>query len=116
MAELEMEGAEIVLHLSQTEKLEAVHGDLREPLSAVRSVEVLEDAHGPADHGFKVGLRLPGHAEVATVYSDDRKIFAAVHHNTAKGVRVVFEGAKYDEWIVGSADPESLKARIEAGL
>ncbi|NNN13528.1 MAG: hypothetical protein HKL81_07280 [Acidimicrobiaceae bacterium] len=114
MAELRIEGADLVLHLSRLEELEAVHGDLRVPLSSVRFVEVLEDAHEPADQGFKVGERLPGYSEVASVHTDGRKIFAAVHHDTPRGVRVVLESAPYDEWIVGSADPESLKARIDA--
>ena len=56
------------------------------------AIEVLEDAHEPADHGFKVGERLPGVSEVATVRSEGRKIFAAVHHDTPRGVRVSFEG------------------------
>lgn len=113
MAELLVEGDELVLHLSGTEKLEAVHGDLRAPRSTVRSVDVLSDAHEPADHGFKVGERLPGYSEVATVRSDGQKIFAVVHHDTPRGVRINFEGADYDAWIVGSPDPESLKQQIE---
>ena len=114
MAELGVEGDELVLHLGRLEKLESVHGDLRAPRSAVRSVEVLDDAHEPADHGFKVGERLPGHSEVAVVRARGQKLFAAVHHDTPRGVRVNFEGTGYDAWIVGSADPEALKARIEA--
>ncbi len=113
MAELLVEGDELVLHLSQVEKLEAVHGDLRAPRSAVRSVEVLEDAHEPADHGWKVGERLSGYSEVAVVRTGGQKLFAVVHHDTPRGVRIDFDGADYDAWIVGSKDPESLKRRIE---
>ena len=113
MAELRVEGDELVLHLSGTEKLEAVHGDLRAPRSAVRSVEVLDDAHEPADRGFKVGERLPGYSEVAIVRAGGQKLFAVVHHDTPRGVRIDFDGTDYDAWIVGSADPESLKQRIE---
>lgn len=113
MAELLVEGDELVLRLSRTEKLEAVHGDLRAPRSAVRSVEVLEDAHGPADHGLKEGERLPGHSEVAIVRTGGQKLFAVVHHDTPRGVRVDFDGTGYDAWIIGSADPESLKRQIE---
>ena len=51
MAVLRIEDGELALHLSAAEKVGAVHGDLRIPLSAVRRVEVLEDAHEPADHG-----------------------------------------------------------------
>lgn len=112
MAELTIEGDELVLHLSRLERLEAVHGDLRAPRAAVRSVEVLEDAHEPADHGFKVGERLPGYSEVAVVRARGQKVFAVVHHDTPRGVRVSFDGLDYDAWIVGSEDPEGLAARI----
>lgn len=113
MAELEIDGDELVRHLSRTEKLESVHGDLRAPRSAVSSVEVLEDAHGPADHGFKVGERLPGVSEVAVVRAGGEKIFAAVHHHTPRGLRIAFDSGGYDAWIVGCTDPEAEKARIE---
>jgi hypothetical protein len=113
MAELSVEGAELVLHLGPAEKLESVHGDLRAPLAAIRSVEVLEDAHEPADHGFKVGERLPGVSEVATLHTEGRRLFAAVHHDTPRGIRVNFDGTRYDAWIVGCADPESVKRQID---
>jgi hypothetical protein len=60
MAELQIEDSELALHLSTAEKVGAVHGDLRVPLSAVRRVEILADAHEPADHGIKLGTRIPG--------------------------------------------------------
>jgi hypothetical protein len=112
MAELQVQGGELVLHLSGAEKAEAVHGDLRVPLSAVRDIEIMEDAHEPADHGFKVGMRLPRVAEVAVVRAGGRKIFAAVHHDTPRGVRVLLQGTSYDEWIVGCADPEAVAAAL----
>jgi uncharacterized protein len=113
MAQVLVEGDELVLHLSGAEKLEAVHRDLRAPRSAVRSGEILEDAHEPADHGFKVGERLPGYSEVAAVRTGGQRLFAVVHHDTPRGVRINFDGAEYDAWIVGSPDPESLKRQIE---
>lgn len=113
MAELEVEGTDLVLHLTTAEKLEALHSDLKVPLTAVRGVEVLDDAHGPADSfGFKTGTRIPGVVEVATVRTSGQKIFAAVHRDTPRGVRVVLEGSDYDEWIVGSPDPEALVAGL----
>jgi hypothetical protein len=112
MAELRVEDGELVLHLSGVERVDSVHGDLRVPLSAVRGVEVLDDAHRPADVGFKVGTRIPGVVEVATVRGRGRKIFAAVHHDTPRGVRVVLEGADHGEWPVGCADPEAVAAGL----
>jgi hypothetical protein len=114
MAELLVEGGELVLHLSKAEKAEAVHGDLRVPLSAVRGLEVLDDAHGPAGFraGMKIGTRLPGVIEVGIVQGLHRRLFAAVHHDTPRGIRVRLQGAAFDEWIVGSADPEAVVARL----
>lgn len=114
MAELKVEGAELVLHLSLGEKVGAVHGEPRAPLSAVRRLEVLDNAHEPADHGWRVGERLPGVVEVGTIYDDGRRIFAAVHHSTPRGVMVLFQGADHDEWIVGCADPEAVVASLKA--
>jgi uncharacterized protein len=114
MAELQLAGSELVLHLSGAEKAEAVHGDLRVPLSAVRDVEVIDDTHSwtKIGAGLKVGMRLPGVASVATVHGHGEKVFVAVHRDTPRGVRVHLEGAPWDEWIVGCADPEAVAATL----
>jgi uncharacterized protein len=114
VAELQLEGGELVLHLSGAEKAEAVHGDLRVPLSAVRGVEVVDDAHGwtGIGVGLKVGMRVPGVATVATVRGHGEKMFIAVHRDTPRGVRVRLDGAPWDEWIVGCADPEAVAATV----
>ena len=112
MAELAIEGDDLVLELSRREKLEGIHGDLRVPLSAVTLVEVLDDAHRAADIlGVKAGTRIPGVVEVGTVLGA-RKIFAAVHRDTPRGIRVSLTGAAQDEWIVGCADPEAVAASL----
>jgi hypothetical protein len=126
MAELEIEGDELVLRLSTLESVEGVHGSLRVPLAAVSGVEILENAHDPADRGLKIGARIFGVLEVGTFLSS-RKAFAAVHHDTPRGVRVVLSkgtdgsgatggpgapGGSYDEWIVGCADPEAVVVRL----
>jgi hypothetical protein len=114
MADLRIDGNQLVLHLSAVEKLEGVHGDLRAPLSAVRGVEVLDDAHGPVGvhAGIKIGTRIPGVVEVGVVQGRDRRLFAAVHRDTPRGLRVRFEGTDFDEWIVGCADPEAVAAGL----
>lgn len=114
MAELTIETDELVLRMSRLEKLESLHGDMRVPVSAVRMVEVLDNAHEPADHGLKVGERLPGVSEVATIHTVGKSIFAVVHRETPRGVRIVLEGAAQDEWIIGCPDPEAVKSRIDA--
>lgn len=114
MAELAVENDELVLHLSGAEKAESLHRDLRVPLSAVTSIQVLEDAHGAADHpGLKAGTRLPGVVEVASIRTADGKIFAAIHRATPRGVRVLLHEGSYDEWIVGCPDPEAVVAALK---
>jgi uncharacterized protein len=112
MAKLRVDGGELVLELSIGEKLLGVHGNQKVPLSAVKHYEVLENAHEPADHGFKVGERIPGVSEIGTVYGDGKKLFAVVNHDTPRGLRIAFEGARFDEWIVGCSDPESVAAEL----
>lgn len=112
MAELQVEEGELHLRLTLGEKAGGVHGDLRVPLSSVRSVEVLDDAHSPVDHGIKIGERIPGMVEIGTVLHEGRRIFAAVHHKTPRGVRVVLQDSPYAEWVVGCEDPESVVRQL----
>jgi hypothetical protein len=118
MAELHVEDDELVLHLTTAEKVEGVHGDLRVPFSAIRGVEVLDDAHASVGirAGAKVGTRIPGIIEVGSVLGRKKRIFAAVHHDTPRGVRVRLDGSSYDEWIVGCADPEAVVASLSPAL
>jgi len=109
MAEITVDGDELVVRLRAVEKMEAVHGEVRVPLSSVKMVEVLDDAIG-AVPGFRVGTGIPGSVAIGTFTSREAKIFAVVHHDTPRGVRVDLEGAQFDELIVGCDDPESVAA------
>jgi hypothetical protein len=115
MAELRVEGDELVLALSAIEKAESIHGDIGVPLSAVREVEVLDDVIH-AVHGLKLpGTRWPGRFAIGTfVGLKGNKTFAVVHHDTPRGVRVRLDGVAHDEFVVGCGDPESVKSRITA--
>jgi hypothetical protein len=112
MAELRVEGSDLVLHLTGAEKVEGVHGDLRVPLSQVRGVEILDDAHAPVGirAGIKIGTRIPG--VIGTVQGAHKRLFAAVHHGTPRGLRIRLDGSSYNEWIVGCPDPEAVAASL----
>jgi hypothetical protein len=111
MAELIIEGEDLVVRLSTVERLEAVHGEVRVPFASIKTVEVLDDAMG-AIHGIRVGTGIPGSVAIGTFSSRTAKIFAVVHHDTPRGVRVTLEGDHFDELIVGCPDPEAVAASL----
>lgn len=112
MAELTWQAQELVLHLDRVEQVEALHGELRFPASAVQHVEVLEDALS-AVHGVRApGTGFPGMVAVGTYRHDGGKSFAVIHHDTPRGVRVALQGADFTELIVGCTEPETVAARI----
>ena len=115
MAELTVENDQLVLKLSAVEKAEAVHGDLQAPISEVQKVEIINDAIEMTriKTGFKVGMREPGYASVATVRRPGYKAFVAVHHDTPNAIRVTLKGDSYNEWVVSVADPESVVASLK---
>jgi hypothetical protein len=100
VAELQLEGAELVLHLSGAEKAEAVHGDLRVPLSALRGVEVLDDAHSwtGIGVGFKVGMRVPGVATVATVRGHGVSELSRDSRTTGLRLLTLLHDARIEPW------------------
>ncbi len=45
---------------------------------------------------------------MGTFKSGDGNLFATVHHQTPRGVKVTLMGAPYDALIIGTADPEAV--------
>ena len=109
MAELLRDGDSLVLKLTTLEKVEGIHGEIRVPVSAVQSVEVLDDAIH-AVHGLKMpGSEIPGVFAMGTFVSGQGTIFAMVHHHTKRGLRVRLSGQSYMALIVGLDDPEQVR-------
>ena len=114
MAELHREGEELVVTLSTAEKAEALHGDIRVPMSSVQDVEVVDDAvHAVNAFSKSVGSAWPGRFVIGTFRSDGTKAFAVVHHDTPRGVRVGLSGANFDQLLVGCDDPERVARSLE---
>lgn len=112
MAELVREDDSLVLRMSVAEKVEGVHGDIHVPVSAVQSVTVLDDVIH-AVHGLKMpGSRLPGVFAMGTFVSHEGTVFAIVHHQTKRGLKVKLTGASYDALIIGHDDPEALVSSL----
>lgn len=77
MAKLSVEGDDLVLSLSPPEKLLALHGNVRVPLSAVRSL-ALEPRAWSAMRGVRLGTSIPGLLFYGTRRHVDGKDFGAV--------------------------------------
>ncbi|MFZ0995512.1 MAG: hypothetical protein WAO09_05990 [Candidatus Dormiibacterota bacterium] len=104
-----------MVELSRLEKAEAVHGDVRVPLSSVRDVEVVDQ---PLDliHGVKLpGTGIPGRTAVGTWISPDGRTFAVEHH-ASRGVVLRLEGQTYQQLIVGCDQPEDVAASLRAAI
>jgi hypothetical protein len=111
MADLEVEGNELVLHLRAIEKAEGAHGDIRLPLSAVTAVRSVGDPW-PELRGIRApGTGLPNVIALGTRRGKFGKDFAAVH---GKGPAVVveLEGADYSRLVVTADDAAARASSI----
>jgi hypothetical protein len=112
VAEVQIDGTELVLHLRALEKAEGAHGDIRVPLSAVTAVRAVDDPW-PELRGIRApGTGLPNVIAVGTRRGKFGKDFAAVH---GKGPAVVveLEGVDYERLIV-TLDDAPARARTIA--
>ena len=114
MAELLIDGDELVVSLTGLERAESLHGDIRISTSAVTSVEVVDDAIHTV-HGFRApGTGIPGRVAVGTYRSRGSKLFAVVHHDATRGVHVRLTGADFSELVIGTDAAEEVVARVRA--
>ncbi len=111
MAECVIVNQQLVVKLSTKEKLEAVHGDVSVPLSSVCTVDVVENTLDFI-HGIRVGTGIPGSTAIGTFSSSAARIFGVIHHGNHRGVRIILEGADFDELLIGCNDPEAVAAAI----
>ena len=101
MATIEIDGDNVVLKLGRMESVEAGHMHaISAPLTAVQSVEAVDDAW-PTLRGMKeVGLEFPGKKMIGTKRGEGFKDFCVVHDNGA-AVVVTLDPAvsQYNRWV-----------------
>jgi hypothetical protein len=114
MADLLVEGDELVVHLSGFEKAEAAHGNVRVPLASISSVRTVADAW-PELRGIRApGTGIPNHVAVGTRRGSFGKDFVVVH---GKGSAVIVElevDAAYSRIIATDEKAFDTAAAIEA--
>lgn len=114
MAEIKIEGDELLVELSALEKIEGIHSNLRFPLSAVRAVRVADNPYAEIS-GIRIGTGIPLVVAVGTWIGVGHKAFVAVHGHRA-AVVIELEDQPWDELIISSDDADAEAQRIESAL
>ena len=115
VADLLVDGGDVVLHMHAVEKAEGFHGDIRLPLVAVDAVRAVDDPW-PELRGIRApGTGVPGVVAVGTRRGAFGKDFAAVH---GKGAAVVVElsGVEYGRLVVTCDDAAAVATRLEEAV
>jgi hypothetical protein len=115
VAELRVDGTELVLHMGTLEKAEGFHGDIRVPLRSVTTVRVVDDAWTQLRGMRAPGTGLPEVIAVGTRRGGFGKDFAAVH-GTGPAVVVELEGCEFSRLVVTSGDAAESAGSIRAAL
>ena len=115
MADLLVDGPDLRVHLSPIEKLGALRGDLRVPLSAVTAVRVSEDPWSELRGIRSPGTGVPGVVSWCTRRGSGIRDFAAVYRRT-RAVVVEASGADFDRLIVSRPDADDKVRMIKRSL
>ena len=112
MATLAVEGAELVVRLSTMEKLGSLRGDLRVPVSAVRSVTV-----EPSQWGLVRGIRMAGAGVPGVIALGSRRHSGGKDFTAIYGRRPVVrielaDGSPFARLLIRVASPEQAAAMI----
>jgi hypothetical protein len=113
MAELGVDGGELVLHLSTLEKAEGMHGDIRVPLASVTSVRAVDNPW-PELRGIRApGTGVPRVIAVGTRRGSFGKDFVAVP-GTKSAVVVELTGTGFSRLVATIEDAAGVAAAIDA--
>ena len=114
MATLVTDDGDLVLALSRREKLGAMHGDIRVPLSAVEEVTVTDKPFGALQGQRAPGTGIPRVIALGTWRRSRReKGFAAVYRGTP-GVVVRLRDSEFAWLCVSADDAQDVAKRIRA--
>jgi hypothetical protein len=98
-----------------------MHRDVRVPLSAVTSIDVVDEPirriQGLKPRNFKVvGGYWPDRFAYGSFFDGAMRqlLFAAVNGRKPRGLEITLDGAKYTRLIVGLDDPDAAKTALNA--
>jgi hypothetical protein len=112
MAELSVDGDQLVVRLTFGEKVWGLHGNMRLPLSAVTRVSVVDSVWIELRGWRMAGVALPGRVALGTRKHGTGYDFTAIHRQLPV-IQVDFNGLPRYERLVVSV-PEGADAATEA--
>lgn len=115
MADLKVEGTDVIVHLSALEALMAMRRDLRLPVGDVRMVHVEESPLVGLHQCRLPGVSWPGRFTVGSCHRDGRREFAVAYAHTP-AVVLDAGGAGWDRIVVSHPDAVTIAAELAALL
>jgi uncharacterized protein len=118
VAQLVIEGSDLVVRLSLMEKVGAFHPDVRVPLATVRAVRVAVDPWTELRGLRAPGTGVPSAISLGTRRGSGVRDFAAVYSHTP-AVVIDAAGADFDRLVISSSqarvDAERIATSVRAG-
>jgi hypothetical protein len=115
MANLTVEGDDLVLRLTSLEKLGALHGDLRLALSAVEDIATAQAPFRQLRGIRAPGTALPGRIALGTWRYRGHKDFVALYRGKLAMI-VHLRDAPFQRLLVSADDPDAAAARIRGAM
>jgi hypothetical protein len=100
VAELLVDSGDLVVHLSSGQKFFSFHGDIRIPLTAVRSVTPLEKPWLALRGRRMAGTALRGVAAMGTWIHGDRHYDFCIVRKQQPAVQVDLNAGRFDRYII----------------
>ncbi len=115
MAQLDVDGADLVVRLSALEKFGALHGDVRLPLLAVRHARTTSEPFDELSGMLRwLGTGMWRVIALGTYRGRGTKTFAAVYRGRV-GVVIDLDGGSYQRLVVSTPDAHGIAGRLDRG-
>jgi len=116
MAEIEVTGGTLVVHVTGADKIFALKSELVIPLQHVIGVARDEEEARRWYHGIRApGTQVPGVITAGTFYQHGERVFWDVHH-PERAIALSLRDERYAKLVVEVEDPQTTISAIEAAL